>query len=100
MLMTVLKNTRELFTLIKFIYSTNKIYKHIKKNNLISDKLIGKRVLINTVRTYIPQQIAAELYFALLLRANGASVQIIYDDNALMTHDTNHYEISRIKKFF
>ena len=42
MLMTVLKNTRELFTLIKFIYSTNKIYKHIKKNNLISDKLIGK----------------------------------------------------------
>ena len=100
MVMTILKNIRELFTLVKFIYSINKIYKDIKKNNLISTRLGGKKILINSVRTYIPQQIVAELYFALLLKVNGAKVHILYDDNMLLTHDTNHYEISNIKKLF
>ena len=98
MMMNILKNVRELFTLVKFIFSLNKLYKYIKKNNLISNNLYGKKIIINSVRTYIPQQITTELYFALLLTVNGAKVHILYDNNTLLMHDTNHYEVSKIKK--
>ena len=98
MISNILKNIRRLLTLVKFIYSSNKLYKNIKKNNLISNNLDGKKILINSVRTCNPQQITTELYFALLLRVNGADVHILYDDNTLLMQDTNHYEESKIQK--
>lgn len=100
MLIKVLNNLRDLFTFIKFIHSINKLYKFINSHNLRSTHLNGKCILINSVRTYVPLQVITELYFALLLKTHGAKVYILYDDNILFSHDTQHVNNSWLKKYF
>ena len=49
---------------------------------------VGKTVVFNTVRLYIPLQLYIEVMLMLKLRQRGYKVIMLYDDGLLTHHDT------------
>ena len=79
---------------LKYKYFFYQYYKILKKlDSLVPpNKIKGKRIVFNLVRSYAVGPLFFESSFAIKLREYGAKVNVVIDGNILKHHDTVQYE--------
>ena len=79
---------------LKYKYFFYQYYKILKKlDSLVPpNKIKGKRIVFNLVRSYNPGPLFFESFLAIKLREYGAKVSVVIDGNILKHHDEVQYE--------